>query len=149
MMKQFSATAVLTLLTAGLSAQSATPKALDGLQGTWVLTSINGQDLAGSGASMTLVFAADKYSQTVNGEVNERGTIKLGEDKKPMTIDLIITEGSDANKTQLGLIEITGNTMKLKLAVPGATDRPTDFAPAPEAGYLLAIATKKEAASRD
>lgn len=140
-MKRFVAIAVLALLTAGVSAQSATNKALAGLQGTWVLTSINGQDVASSGMSMTLVFADDKYSQTVNGEVNERGTIKLGADKKPMTIDLIITEGSDANKTQLGLIEVTGSTMKLKLALPGETDRPTDLAPAP--GAILAIATKK------
>ena len=76
---------------------------------------------------MTITFTDDKYTQTVNGTVNERGTVKLGTDKKFTTIDLAITEGDDANKPQVGLVEVSGSTMKLKLALPGQTTRPTDF----------------------
>ena len=89
---------------------------------------------------MTITFSGDKYSQTVNGTVNERGTVKLGLDKKLTTIDLAITEGDDANKLQVGLVEVSGSTMKLKLALPGQTTRPTDFAPTE--GAILALLTK-------
>ena len=59
--------------------------------------------------------------------MNERGSIKIDASKKPMAIDLIITEGSDAGKTQLGVIEVTGDTMRASLDTPGAGQRPTDF----------------------
>jgi uncharacterized protein (TIGR03067 family) len=141
MTKRLMTMAMALVLTAVVSAQSASTKALAPLQGTWNITSINGQDLAGSGTTMTFTIEGNKYSQAVNGAVNERGTITLGADKKPMTIDLAITEGGDANKLQLGLIEVTGASMKLKLALPGQTTRPTDFAPAQDA--ILAVLAKK------
>ena len=96
------------------------------LQGVWVITAINGQSAEGS-QELTLTFAGDKYHQTLNGAVNERGTIKLDASKKPMTIDLIITEGADAGKTQLGIIEVTGDTIRANLDSPGGQQRPTDF----------------------
>lgn len=76
---------------------------------------------------LTLTFTADKYHQTFRGEINERGTVKVDAAKKPMTIDLIITEGSDAGKTQLGIIEVTGDTLRASFGAPGAPQRPTDF----------------------
>ena len=135
-----SAAPAFATATAGKPAQDATSKALAPLQGTWTITSINGQDPAAGGAAMTITFAGDKYHQTVNGTVNERGTVKLGTDKKLTTIDLNITEGDDAKKLQVGLVEVTGSTMKLKLALPGQTTRPTDFAPTE--GAILALLTK-------
>ena len=97
------------------------------LQGTWVVTSINGQTAPEGSPEMTLTFTGDKYQQTLAGEVNERGTIKIDASKKPMTIDLIITEGSDAGKTQLGLIEVTSDILRASLDIPGSQQRPTDF----------------------
>lgn len=96
------------------------------LQGVWVITAINGQSAEGP-QELTLTFAGDKYHQTLNGEVNERGTIKLDASRKPMTIDLIITEGADAGKTQLGIVEVTGDTIRANLDSPGGQQRPTDF----------------------
>ena len=132
--------AAVALISAAPGAQGAATKALAPLQGTWTITSINGQDPAASGAAMTITFTDDKYTQTVNGTVNERGTVKLGTDKKFTTIDLAITEGDDANKLQVGLVEVSGSTMKLKLALPGQTTRPTDFAASE--GAILALLTK-------
>ena len=123
--------AMVALLLVG-SAVAQTPatsisKAFTPLQGTWVLTSPDGQSVM-PGAELALVITGDSYSQTVNGESTERGTIKLDSSKKPMAIDLIITEGDDAGKTQLGLIEVTGDTMKGALNVPGGAERPTGLA---------------------
>ena len=112
------------------------------LQGTWGITSINDQPAPEGAPEMTLTFSGDKYNQTVGSDVNERGTIKVDASKKPMTIDLIITEGQDAGKTQLGIFEITGQTMRANLAQPGAAKRPEDFAIKPES--LMFVATKKK-----
>ena len=140
-MKRYLLAACLSVLAVTVSAQSAVPKDLAPLQGTWVITAINGQELAAAGSSMLLTITGDKYSQTVNGIINERGTIKVDAAKKPTAIDLIITEGDDANKTQLGVVEVSGTALKLKLALPGQTTRPTNFDQAE--GAILAIATKK------
>ncbi len=144
MIKRMMTTFVLAAaLVAGISAQTpaapqapATPqtpaapamsKELTSLQGTWVLTTVNDQDLTAAGVEMALVIDGLKYSQVVNGEVNERGTIKIDPAKKPMTFDLNITEGDDAGKLQLGIIEVTGDVAKGLLAMAGGATRPADF----------------------
>jgi uncharacterized protein (TIGR03067 family) len=122
------------------NAAPATPKALAALQGTWVLTSADGEDLTG-GPEIALTITDDKYVQTVNGDIQERGQIKLDEAKKPIRIDLIIQEGNDAGKTQLGVIDVTGTSLKGKLNSPGDNVRPTDFEPAD--GFFTFVAVKK------
>jgi uncharacterized protein (TIGR03067 family) len=127
-------TAFLALTVATVAAQTTTPparaKLIASLQGTWLMTVSNGQDLAGSGQEILITITDDKYAQTVNGTVVERGSYKLDETKKPMTVDLAITEGDDAGMTQLGVVEVDGKTMYGKLAKAGVTTRPTDFATA-------------------
>jgi uncharacterized protein (TIGR03067 family) len=140
-MKRYLLAACLSVLGVTALAQNTVPKDLVPLQGTWVITSVNGQELATAGTSMLLTITGDKYAQTVNGTVNERGTLKLDTSKKPAAIDLIITEGDDANKTQFGLFDVSGTALKLKLALPGQTTRPANFDQAD--GTILVIATKK------
>jgi len=124
------------------AAAAAVPAALKPFQGTWVLTSPDGQPLADSG-ELAITITGDKYAQSVAGTVNERGTIKLDTTKKPTWIDLTITEGDDAGKLQVGLIEITGNVMKGILGVAGATTRPASMTPA--AGMISFVGKKKVA----
>ena len=134
-MMHFTVMIASLLLTATIAGEQAKPTAKPAkpaaataaLQGTWVMTSMNGQAPPAGEPELTLTFAGDTYHQTVGGKVNERGTIKVDGTKKPMTIDLLITEGSDANKTQLGIFEVTGDTLKAAFGAPGATQRPTDF----------------------
>jgi uncharacterized protein (TIGR03067 family) len=144
-MKQFAILALLLAFVPAVLAQGAKPAdpnaaALASLQGKWVINSLNGQSAPEGGMEISLTFTGDKYAQTMNGEVNERGTIKLDASKKPMTIDLIITEGSDAGKTQLGVIQVTGDKLTANLDMPGAGQRPADLAP--REGSLLFVATK-------
>jgi uncharacterized protein (TIGR03067 family) len=112
------------------------------LQGDWIITTINGQSLADAGTSMMLSFTGDKYAQTVDGTVNERGSFKVDTAKKPMTLDLTITEGGDAGKLQVGVFQITAGTLTASLAMPGATARPTDFTV--QEGFILFVATKRK-----
>lgn len=128
--------AAITLVT-GLFTQGTKPQVKPGakpqvakgaavLQGTWEVSSLNGQ-AATQGNELKLTFEGNKYHQTLGGTVNERGTFKVDATKKPMTIDLSIAEGDDAGKTQLGLFEVTGDTMRITFNGPGSPERPASL----------------------
>jgi uncharacterized protein (TIGR03067 family) len=133
---------VVAAMSTGVFAQGAAKPPLDKafapLQGTWTIDDINGN----SPGPMLLIFKGDKYEQLVNDAVVERGTIKLNAAQKPIAMDMVIEEGGDAGKLQVGIVEVTGEKMKLKLAVPGDTTRPKSFDP--EEGAILANLTKRK-----
>jgi uncharacterized protein (TIGR03067 family) len=116
------------------------PKELVALQGTWVITSGNGQAIM-EGAELAFVISGDKYTQTLNGVIVERGSLRVDASRKLMAVDFVITVGRDQGKTQLGVWELAGNTLTGRMGEAGATDRPTDLAPSP--GYWVFVATKK------
>jgi uncharacterized protein (TIGR03067 family) len=113
-------------LTVGGWTQAAKPATVKSLQGTWILTSVNGQAPQGA-PEVLLTFEGDKYHQTIAGEVTERGTFKLDPAKKPVAIDLAITQGDDAGKTQLGIVDVADDEIRFSLDMPGAGRRPGDF----------------------
>ncbi len=128
-------------LAVGLPQQAAKPSAAtSALQGTWIVESINGEQAPPGSAELTLTFSGDKYHQAVGAEVNERGSFKLAP-HKPMTIDLAIEQGADAGKKQLGIVEVSGNGMRMSLDTPGAGKRPTSFDI--KDGVLYMVAKKK------
>jgi uncharacterized protein (TIGR03067 family) len=143
-MTHFSVLLASIALAAGLGGQAEKPQgkpASAAIQGTWIVSTINGDAAMAGAPEMTLTFTGDKYEQAVGGQVNERGTIKVDASKKPMTIDLAIGEGGDAGKTQLGIFEVSGDTLKLHLDTPGAGQRPTDFTV--KEGSFMVTAKKK------
>ena len=124
--------ALAAALAAGLAAQTpATPDAMSkeqaALQGTWVVTSMNGQNPADQGGEIGLVFTGNKYQVVINGAVDETGTFKVDAAKTPMSFDLTILEGNDAGKVQLGIVEIKGDIVQALLAAPSGSTRPADF----------------------
>lgn len=116
-------------------------KLMTSLQGVWVITSANGETPPEGAPEVTLAITGDKYAQTVAGNVVERGTFKIDETKKPMTLDLSITEGESAGKNQVGIFEVTDTTMRGILNEAGLTTRPTNFQPAE--GMFVFTAKKK------
>ena len=90
---------------------------------------------------MALVIEGNKYAQTIGGTVNERGEIRLDPSKTPMVMDLFITEGTDANKAQFGIVRVEGAVITMKLNAPAEPARPKDFAVA--AGFTVFAATRK------
>ena len=124
------------------AAAAAVPAALKPLQGTWILTTPDGQPMAQSG-DLTIEVTGDKYAQAVAGAVNERGSIKLDATRTATWIDLTITEGDDAGKLQVGLIEVTGGLMKGVFGQAGATTRPASLTPSP--GVISFVGKKKPA----
>lgn len=136
---------LLAMLTFGASVIAQQPpadaaKTLAAFQGRWVISAINGKSLAGAGTEMALTITRDVYEQVVDGKVTERGTLTIDTARKPMTIDLAIKEGDDAGKPQVGLIEVSGDTLTMHLSMPGSATRPTSMAAAP--GFVLFTATK-------
>ena len=128
---------------AGKPGAPAMSKLLASVQGIWVFTHMNGEDVTGSGQEIAVTITDNKYVQTVNGQVVEHGTFKLDDTKKPWTIDIVIVEGDDAGKTQLGVVQLSGDTMVGKLADAGLTTRPTDFAQSEGAFAFTAVRRKK------
>lgn len=110
--------------TSGQAAQDDVKKELDKLQGNWAVTTFNGQSIP-SEAGAYLVFNGDKYEQWTGDSVDERGSVKIDPKTKPVSIDLVIAEGSDAGKTQPGVYELSGDTLSIGLATPGNTTRPS------------------------
>ena len=145
-LSSFALAVVLVAPSVYVSAQAGSSKTapagvIKALQGEWVVATINGESLATGGTEMSLTFTGDKYAQTVNGTVNERGTFKIDTTKKPITIDLAISEGSDAGKLQLGVLELAGDTLTVHLNLPNAPARPADFTPQ---GQILVVAKKRK-----
>jgi uncharacterized protein (TIGR03067 family) len=66
-----------------------------------------------------------------------RGTFTLDTSKTPKAIDLAHSEGMHAGKTQLGIYECDGETMRISYGSPGAA-RPTDFEPRKGDGRTIA-----------
>jgi uncharacterized protein (TIGR03067 family) len=123
----------LSLLVLFQSAQTAPPaadaakKALDQIQGTWQVVTFNGEN-APAGVDVHLTFTGDKYEQWANGTADERGSFKVNPATKPAAIDLMIAEGSDAGKLQLGVYEINGDTLSLTFSAPSDPVRPKTLA---------------------
>ena len=132
----------LAIAAIGVAQEAKGAKGPAALQGTWVISSINGQSAPEGSPEMTLTFTGDKYEQAVGGQVNERGTIKVDPSKKPMTIELNIAEGPDAGKTQLGIFEVSGDTLRANLDTPGAQQRPPDFTV--KEGFVMFVGKKKK-----
>jgi uncharacterized protein (TIGR03067 family) len=127
----------LLFVPTGQAPQDDVKKEFDKLQGNWAVTSMNGQDLPAE-AEVYLTFKDDKYEQWVSGSVQERGSIKIDNKTKPISIDLVITEGNDAGKTQPGVYELNGDTLSIGLAIAGNTARPSTVAQ----GELQAVLKK-------
>ena len=99
---------------------------LEKLQGTWVLTEAVGMQIP-AGAHKALVVTGDKYQGVTNGKPDERGTIKLNSATTPWSIDLVVLEAPGATGTQLGLVEVAGDSMVMALAETGQTTRPANL----------------------
>jgi uncharacterized protein (TIGR03067 family) len=113
------------------------------LEGTWLLTALTykGQSVPGV-PDIAFTFKGTSYEQELMGHVNESGTFALDARRGPMTIDFTIAEGADQGKLQLGIVEVSGATLRLHLGEPGAIARPVDFTPLP--ATMLITATRRQ-----
>jgi uncharacterized protein (TIGR03067 family) len=100
---------------------------------------INGQ--AVSSGDVSIEFSGTDYAQIQQGRVEERGTFIVDRSQAPMAIDFVVVEGVAANMMQHGIVEISGDTLRLHLSRPGEVIRPADFRPLRD--YMLITAIRQ------
>lgn len=132
-------TACPLLLVAGDS--DAVKKDMTQLQGEWSMVSgeIDKQPmpealLKGS----KRVAKGDETTVTIGGMLFMKAKFTVDPSKKPKTIDYMMTEGLTKGKTQLGIYELDGDTVKFCFAKPGQ-DRPTEFVTKEGSGRTLSV----------
>ena len=125
-----------------LALAAVNPKAVQDktpLEGAWRVVSgaVTGRVAETGDATPVLTVNGDTSTQAVDGEVNERGTLRLDHTQMPMTIDFIVTESPTVTLTQLGVVEVVGATLRLHIN-RGTTTRPSDFKALPENFLIVA-----------
>ena len=142
MRKPFAAIVCLSLCAVIAPAQGGKGKGEPKVEGSWAPTSLMFDDKklpAEVLEELMFTFKEGKYTFLVMGKQDEAGSYKIDAKMKPAHIDLMIEEGKDKGKTQVGLITVDGDTLKMALARPGEKDRPKDF----EGGMGFVVATVK------
>jgi uncharacterized protein (TIGR03067 family) len=144
MWKLFAAIACLSVCAVCVLAQAGAGESGPKVQGTWAATSVMFGDKKFPAEALekimpTFTFKEGKYASSVMGKQDEAGSYKIDAKKKPAHIDLMIEDGKDKGKTQLGLIAVEGDVLKMALAKAGEKDRPKNF----DGGADIVIATFK------
>ena len=129
------------LLTAADKAPDAAKKDTAQLQGEWSMVSgeIDAQPLPAEYLKGSRrVNKDDETTVTIAGRVFMKARFTIDPTKKPKTIDYTVSEGQTKGKTQLGIYEIDGDTVKFCYSAPGK-DRPTDFTTKEGSGRVLSV----------
>ena len=128
-MRVIGAFAAILVLIGTVAAQDANKKEMALLEGTWSMVSghADGQDMPKQFVDGGKRVAKDgEVTITIGGQVFFKAKFTIDPTKKPKTIDYAMTEGFTKGKTQLGIYELDGDTVKFCFAAPGK-DRPKDF----------------------
>jgi uncharacterized protein (TIGR03067 family) len=111
----------------------AAKKDLEKLKGTWVATSYVKDTKPAPEADlkmMKLVIAGDQVSFT-KGKDLRKSTYKLDPTQKPKAVDIVMIDGPDKGNTLQGIYEISGDELKICLAILNKP-RPKELAAKPE-----------------
>ncbi|MDY3557300.1 TIGR03067 domain-containing protein [Gemmata sp. JC717] len=123
MFRSFVLAASVALSSAPVSADEKANKALVVLQGQWKVEKIvaaGEQVSAEDTAKLTFTFKDNQMIPSDNPK--DVATVKLDPDRKPTWFDVT----DRAKETMLGVYELSGDTLKICLADPGA-ERPKGF----------------------
>jgi uncharacterized protein (TIGR03067 family) len=122
--------AVALLVSAQRSgAQDDAKKEMAQLEGKWSMVSgeANGMAMPKAMASTGKRVAKDgETTISMGGRLYFKAKFSIDSTKKPKSIDYVMIEGPTKGKTQLGIYELDGDTLKFCFAAPGS-DRPTEF----------------------
>jgi uncharacterized protein (TIGR03067 family) len=129
------------LLAGADGAPDAVKKEKSQLEGEWSMVSgeIDGQPLPAEyvkGAKR--VSRADETTVMIGGRLFLKARYTIDPAKKPKAIDYTMTGGPTKGKTQLGIYELDGDTVKFCFASPDK-ERPREFATKEGSGRTLSI----------
>jgi uncharacterized protein (TIGR03067 family) len=140
-MRTAAAIVVTILLLGADSAPEAIKKEMANLEGEWSMVSgeRDGQALPEElvkGARR--VAKAGETTVTVGGQQFLKAKFTVDPSKKPKAIDYTLSDGPNKGKTQLGIYELDGDTVKFCFAAPGK-DRPKEFKTVADSGLTLSV----------
>ena len=140
-MREILIVSIACFLTAAGNGPDAVKKDMAQLQGEWTMVSgeIDTQAMpADLLKDSKRVAKGDETTVTIGGMLFMKAKFTIDPSKKPKTIDYMMTEGLTKGKTQLGIYELDGNTVKFCFAKPGQ-DRPTEFVTKEGSGRTLSM----------
>lgn len=140
-MRSMTLLAVLTFGTAAFADEKA--DAWKALKGTYtvekaVLFGEENEDLKAA----VLTLTDGKYEVDFGGQVS-KGTIALGLDKKPKTMDIEELEGANKGKMIVAIYELDGDTLKVCYSLEGK-DRPKAFESKKDTQTLYVVYKRKK-----
>jgi uncharacterized protein (TIGR03067 family) len=141
--------AAVALLSAWADDNQAVKKDLAQFQGEWSMVSgtADGYPIPDEMVKqMKRICKGDEVTTTKTGSTYFKAKIVIDPSKKPKTIDYQMTEGFTKGKTQLGIYEVDGDTLKSCFGAPGA-ERPTDFTSKPGDKRTFTVWERSKAAT--
>ncbi|MFL5328272.1 MAG: TIGR03067 domain-containing protein [Gemmataceae bacterium] len=135
----FAATALLFV--AADAPKNDAKKEMAQLEGQWSMVSglADGQPMPEPMVKTMRRVAKDGVTTvTQNDQIYMKAKFTIDADKKPKTIDYQVSDGPTKGKTQLGIYEIEGDTVKFCFARPDQA-RPTDFTSKPGSGWTSSV----------
>jgi uncharacterized protein (TIGR03067 family) len=142
-MKRWSLLLLVLAFAAGAKepSEDAAAKDLKGMQGDWVVASMEVDGMKVPDEDAMALFRSvkgDRYSVSRYRKVVGKGTIRLDAKKKPKAIDAMPAGASGEGKSLLGIYELDGDKLKLCFARPGSP-RPTEFVSKEDSGHTLTV----------
>lgn len=113
----------------------------DSLQGVWLLSSGEAEGKVLTQAELKagkLIIQDDKYTVTLPAIGTLTGTQKLNATQTPKTIDITDAVGPNADKTCLGIYEVSENEFRVVFAAAGGV-RPTKFTTTAASGQWMHV----------
>jgi uncharacterized protein (TIGR03067 family) len=142
MVRIFSVTGILCIITAALAQSDDSAKDLQRMEGTWTGTFIEagGKPLPDNekAIKIKLVVKADKYTVYISEMKYTEGHIKLDAAKQPRAIDAIPADGPFKGAAQPGIYQFEGDEMRVLFSKPGA-ERPAEFKTKEGTEQMLAL----------
>jgi uncharacterized protein (TIGR03067 family) len=120
-------------------------KEFERFQGTWAFESVTVEGEAAPAESLKgakLVIKGDKFTAHEGKEVLH-GTFTVDPGKNPKTLDVTFSDGPDKGKTMHGIYELTGDTYKVCIGMPGK-ERPKEFASKKGSGHVLEVLKREK-----
>jgi uncharacterized protein (TIGR03067 family) len=132
---------VFLLALAGTVGAQDARKEMAQLEGAWTMVSgeIDGQAMPEEMRKTAQRVVKDgETTVTIGGQLFMKAKFTVDPAKKPKAIDYTMTGGPTEGKTQLGIYELDGDTVKFCFSAPGK-DRPTDFTTKEGSGRTLSV----------
>jgi len=116
------------------------------LQGEWSMVSGSADGSAMPDAmreTAKRVCKGDETTVTVGEQLFMKAKFTIDPSRKPKTIDYQMIDGPTKGQRQLGIYELTGDTVKFCFGSPGS-ERPPDFTSKPGDGRTLSVWKRKK-----